>query len=81
MGIPQQSKWGQGKKTKTVRVPVEYADKLLEIIQSRQDLNMICEIWENRIEKARQDGNGSLPPRYYYALELLREIELYLDFE
>lgn len=59
--------YGDGVATKPVRVPLEVADKIPELLQNISQLQELLTDWE-------QEANNSTSPRYDRARKLLSEI-------
>ncbi len=74
-GIPRESGWGSGIKTKPVRVPVELAGKLRAELDALEAVRMLVADWEVIITDAESASSyGEPSPRYEKALVLLAEL-------
>ncbi|NET03105.1 MAG: hypothetical protein F6K62_17855 [Sphaerospermopsis sp. SIO1G2] len=78
-GIPREGKYGTGKKTKVVRVPVEVADNIPEILDKFEQIKCFVDSWDYQIEMAAQSSSKGKPsPRYDKAMDMLSELRKYL---
>lgn len=76
-GIPQVGKYGVGVKTKSVRVPVDIADKVGDILNAYRCICQVTQEWQERI----LDNEDCLKePRHLSALQLLEDIREHLAF-
>ncbi len=66
-GIKRAGTYGEGVQTKPVRVPVDIADNLPEMIQNLQQLKELLTDWE-------AEASASTSPRYDRARKLISEI-------
>lgn len=66
-GKPRAGIYGEGVATKPVRVPLDIADNLPEMIQNLEQLKELLADWET-------EANSSTSPRYDRARKLLSEI-------
>ena len=67
-GTARAGSYGQGVKTKPVRVPVDIADQLPEMLQNLSHLKDLLTDWE-------REANNSTSPRYDRARKLISEIK------
>ena len=67
-GTTRAGNYGQGVKTKPVRVPVDIADQLPEMLQNLSQLKDLLADWE-------KEANNSTSPRYDRARKLISEIK------
>jgi hypothetical protein len=74
-GIPRESGWGSGIKTKPVRVPIALAGKLRAELDALEAVRMLVADWEVIISDAESASSyGEPSPRYEKALVLLAEL-------
>jgi hypothetical protein len=79
-GYAMKGKYGVGRKTKVVRVPVEVADNIAPILASFDAIRAMVDDWDERVESAGERSTTGRPsPRYERALQLLQELREYLD--
>jgi hypothetical protein len=67
-GTQRAGTYGQGVKTKPVRVPTDLADQLPEMLQNLTQLKDLLADWE-------KEANNSTSPRYDRARKLIAEIK------
>ena len=67
-GILRNGTYGQGIKTKPVRIPIDLADQLPEMLQNFTQLKDLLADWE-------KEANNSTSPRYDRARKLIAEIK------
>jgi hypothetical protein len=78
-GYAMKGKYGVGRKTKVVRVPVEVADNIVEILASFESIKQLVDDWDERVEIAGERSTTGRPsPRYEKALQLLQELREHL---
>lgn len=67
-GILRAGTYGQGVKTKPIRIPIDLADQLPEMLQNLTQLKDLLADWE-------KEANNSTSPRYDRARKLIAEIK------
>lgn len=78
-GIPREGKYGTGVKTKVVRVPEKIADNISQILLKFDQIRVVVDSWEDKVELAAQKSSTGKPsPRYEQAMQLLAELRTYL---
>lgn len=68
-GIAREGKYGSGVKTKVVRLPVELAERAVEILDTLEAIKSFVHAWEQEIE-----ASGT-SPRYDKARIMIQELK------
>lgn len=78
-GIPRAGRYGDGVKTKVVRVPETVADNIDQILLKFEQIKNFVDEWENTINLAAENSKSHKPsPRYDKAILMLKELRGYL---
>lgn len=68
-GIAREGTYGLGVKTKVVRLPIELANRAVEIIDTLDSIQSFIHAWEQECEEHKTS------PRYDKALAMLSELK------
>jgi hypothetical protein len=79
LGIARDGRYGRGVKTKVVRVPLDVADNIADILEKFEQIKSFIDEWDRNIIEAGENSKSGKPsPRYDKAMVMLKELRGYL---
>ncbi|MDZ8225912.1 MULTISPECIES: hypothetical protein [unclassified Nostoc] len=75
-GAGRVSKWGDGVKTQTYRLPPAFGEKAEEVVGELEMVGHILDSWQSKVDESKgKSANGQPSERYKYVDQLIRDLK------
>ena len=75
-GAGRVSKWGDGVKTQTYRLPPSFGEKAEDVVSELEMVGHILDSWQGKVDESKgKSASGQPSERYKYVDQLLKDLK------